>query len=383
MTTDIQELAYQVHHALLQPDNTKASDDIAAIAALIREKAPGVISDIDVLSVLRTLRNDTQGIGLLEQIIAQDGVTDILVNGTGEIWFERGYGLELSDLQFDHPSQIRQLATRLLTTAGSRLDDATSFADGHLHRPDGSSLRVHAILSPPAQDGTCISLRVLRHIDATIDSLGTKGTFNPATGECLKQLVAGRRSFVVVGGTGSGKTTLLSALLGHVNLQERIITIEDTAELKPKHPHVVGLVAKTANTEGKGQVTMSDLLRQALRMRPNRIVVGEIRGAEVIDLLAALNTGHEGCAGTVHANSLHEVPARFEALAALGGMKRDALSSQLAAAAPVVLAMKRTPEGSRVLHQIGVLKNNPVEVEILWDISSSTTPNIDWARNNT
>jgi hypothetical protein len=382
MSTNIQELALKVHHALLRNDHTATVDDVAEIATLIREQATGVISDIDVLSVLRTLRNDTYGIGLLEQVIADDSVTDILVNGTGDIWFDRGNGLELSSVRFEDTSQIRQLATRLLTTAGRRLDDATSYADGHILRPNGSSLRVHAILSPPAQDGTCLSLRVLRHIDATVDSLAARGTFSKATAHCLKQLVDNRRSFVVVGGTGSGKTTLLAALLGQVSCQERIITIEDTAELKPKHQHVVGLVAKTANTEGKGQITMSDLLKQALRMRPDRIVVGEIRGAEVIDLLAALNTGHEGCAGTVHANSLQEVPARFEALAALGGMKQDALTSQLAAAAPVVLAMKRTASGQRILHQMGILKNNPIEVHILWDIASGVEPDIDWGEDH-
>ncbi len=383
MKTNVQELAYQVHHALLQESGDTGIEDVEKLAALIRHTAQGVISDTDVLSVLRTLRHDTVGIGLLEQVIAHDGVTDILVNGSGDIWFDRGQGLELAQVRFDNPTQIRQLATRLLATAGRRLDDATCFADGHIPRPDGSSLRVHAIVSPPAQDGTCISLRVLRHIDASIAGLAEKHTFAPATAKCLEQLIEYRRSFVVVGGTGSGKTTLLSALLGHVDHDERIICIEDTAELKPHHPHVVGLVAKTANTEGKGQITMADLLKQALRMRPNRIVVGEIRGAEVIDLLAALNTGHDGCAGTVHANSLQEVPARFEALAALGGMKRDALMSQLAAAAPVVLAMKRTMTGNRILHQIGVLHNNPTEVKILWDLADEPAPTIDWNRRVT
>lgn len=383
MKTNVQELAYQVHHALLQESGDTGIEDVEKLAALIRHTAQGVISDTDVLSVLRTLRHDTVGIGLLEQVIAHDGVTDILVNGNGDIWFDRGQGLELAQVRFDNPTQIRQLATRLLATAGRRLDDATCFADGHIPRPDGSSLRVHAIVSPPAQDGTCISLRVLRHIDASIAGLAEKHTFAPATAKCLEQLIEYRRSFVVVGGTGSGKTTLLSALLGHVDHDERIICIEDTAELKPHHPHVVGLVAKTANTEGKGQITMADLLKQALRMRPNRIVVGEIRGAEVIDLLAALNTGHDGCAGTVHANSLQEVPARFEALAALGGMKRDALMSQLAAAAPVVLAMKRTMTGNRILHQIGVLHNNPTEVKILWDLADEPAPTIDWNRRVT
>ena len=178
-------------------------------------------------------------------------------------------------------------------------------------------------------------------------------------------MVDKRISFLVIGGTGSGKTTLLSALLGTVSERERILVIEDTAELSPHHPHCVSVVSRRANAEGSGEVTMSQLLRQALRMRPDRIVVGEIRGREVVDLLAALNTGHDGGAGTLHANSLFEVPARMEALAALGGLDRAALHSQLAAAVHMVLAMERTPQGRRLAH-IGVLEGIPVTPRIIW-----------------
>lgn len=156
-------------------------------------------------------------------------------------------------------------------------------------------------------------------------------------------------------------------MLAEVDATERIVVIEDTLELTPSHPHVLNLTSRGANAEGAGEITLSDLLRQSLRMRPDRIVVGEIRGAEVVDLLAALNTGHDGGAGTLHANSIHEVPARMEALAALGGLDRPSLHSQLAAAVEVILVVKRRPDGSRVLHQLGVLEGNPVRAKVLWD----------------
>lgn len=336
------------------------------LAAVVREEA-GVISDVDVLAVLRRLRHDSTGVGLLEPIVATEGVTDVLVNGPNEVWFDRGHGLERSSLYFSSPAELRQLATRLALASGGRLDDAQPYADGRLLRPDGSQLRIHAVLSPPAEQGTCLSLRVLRQSHLSLLSLVRGGTMSPQTARFLQDIVAARRAFLIIGGTGSGKTTLLAALLAEVPERERIICIEDTTELHPPHPHVINLSARHANVDNRGAISMSDLLRQALRMRPDRIVVGEIRGAEVVDLLAALNTGHEGGAGTVHANSLKEVPARMEALAALGGLDRAALHSQLGAAVDVLIHVRRGADGKRQVHEIGLLHGNPVEVELLWD----------------
>lgn len=336
------------------------------LAAVVREEA-GVISDVDVLAVLRRLRHDSTGVGLLEPIVATEGVTDVLVNGPNEVWFDRGHGLERSSLYFSSPAELRQLATRLALASGGRLDDAQPYADGRLLRPDGSQLRIHAVLSPPAEQGTCLSLRVLRQSHLSLLSLVQGGSMSPQTARFLQDIVAARRAFLIIGGTGSGKTTLLAALLAEVPERERIICIEDTTELHPPHPHVINLSARHVNVDNRGAINMSDLLRQALRMRPDRIVVGEIRGAEVVDLLAALNTGHEGGAGTVHANSLKEVPARMEALAALGGLDRAALHSQLGAAVDVLIHVRRGADGKRQVHEIGLLHGNPVEVELLWD----------------
>lgn len=343
------------------------------LAAVVREEA-GVISDVDVLAVLRRLRHDSTGVGLLEPIVATEGVTDVLVNGPNQVWFDRGQGLERSSLYFSSPAELRQLATRLALASGGRLDDAQPYADGRLLRPDGSQLRIHAVLSPPAEQGTCLSLRVLRQSHLSLVSLIQGGTMSAQIARFLQDIVAARRAFLIIGGTGSGKTTLLAALLAEVPEQERIICIEDTTELHPPHPHVINLSARHANVDNRGAISMSDLLRQALRMRPDRIVVGEIRGAEVVDLLAALNTGHEGGAGTVHANSLKEVPARMEALAALGGLDRAALHSQLGAAVDVLIHVRRGTDGKRQVHEIGLLHGNPVEVELLWDSEQGEYP---------
>lgn len=339
----------------------------AELVKVVREQA-GVISDEEVIAVLRRLRSDSVGVGPLEALLVLPGVTDVLVNGPDSVWIDRGVGLERMGLSLGSEEAVRRLATRLALQCGRRLDDAQPFADGRLTRDDGSIIRVHAILAPLSESGTCISLRVLRQAKLSLDDLVSGETMTEQMAGVLRQLVGERRAFLVVGGTGSGKTTLLSAMLAEVPHDQRIVCIEDTAELHPGHPGIINLVSRSANVEGAGEVTMSDLLKQALRMRPDRIVVGEIRGPEVIDLLAAMNTGHDGGAGTIHANSILEVPARMEALAARGGLDRAALHSQLSAAVDVVLVMKHTPQG-RKLAQLGVLSGNPVYARVVWERS--------------
>ncbi|MGO2652240.1 TadA family conjugal transfer-associated ATPase [Corynebacterium casei] len=344
----------------------------AALARRIREEA-GVISDVEVLEILRQLRNDTSGLGLLEQVLARPGITDVVVNGPNDVFVDQGNGLQRVAISFKSDAEVRRLATRLAISCGQRLDDAQPFADGRINRDDGTSLRIHALLAPPSDSGTCLSIRVLRQSNTTLNDLVDNQTVTSESAELLRGMIAARTSFLVIGGTGSGKTTLLSALLSEVPDSERLVVIEDTAELRPNHPHSVTLVSRRANAEGTGEITMAQLLRQSLRMRPDRIVVGEIRGAEVVDLLAALNTGHDGGAGTLHANSLNEVPARMEALAALGGLDRTGLHSQLAAAVDVVLTMSREPEGRR-LREIGILTGNPVTTEVIWSAESGEHP---------
>jgi pilus assembly protein CpaF len=317
----------------------------------VRAEAGGVASDIDVLAALRVLRQEFVGAGPLDELLRDPRTTDVLVTGPTAVWVDRGSGLERTGIRFPDDAAVRRLAQRLALAAGRRLDDASPFVDGWLA---DVGVRLHAVLAPVAVDGTCLSLRVLRpasHDLATLRSLGTLD----ATGEAVvRAVLAARLAFVVSGGTGSGKTTILGALLSAVDPVERLVVVEDAEELRPRHPHVVRMVSRPANIEGAGGVSVRDLVRQALRMRPDRLVVGEVRGAEVCDLLAALNTGHDGGAGTVHANSAREIPARMEALAASGGLGRDALHSQLAAAIQVVLHMRRLGTGSRVLDVVGV-----------------------------
>jgi pilus assembly protein CpaF len=324
----------------------------AVVAAAVRAEAGGVVSDVEVLSALRLLQQEFTGAGPLEPLLRDTRTTDVLVTSPDAVWVDRGDGLVRTDVRFADEASVRRLAQRLALGAGRRLDDASPYVDALL---PGSGVRLHAVLAPIAADGTCLSLRTLRPAVHDLATLRRLGAVDDTGWALLRAIVAARLAFLIAGGTASGKTTLLSALIGCVPAHERVVCVEDAEELRPAHPHVVRLVARPPNIEGAGEVVLRDLVRQALRMRPDRLIVGEVRGAEVCDLLAALNTGHEGGAGTVHANSTREVPARLEALAALGGMSPATLHSQLAAAVQVVLHVVRTGSGVRRLGAVAVL----------------------------
>ncbi|HEX5144589.1 MAG TPA: TadA family conjugal transfer-associated ATPase [Mycobacterium sp.] len=327
------------------------------VAQAIRAESGGVLGDTDVLANLRVLQTELTGLGALEPLLSVGGLTDILVTAPDGVWVDDGTALHRSAVRFADEAAVRRLAQRLALSAGRRLDDAQPWVDALLTDVGAGRhmVRLHAILPPVAVAGTCISLRVLRPATQDLGALIAGGAIDPDAAVLLRGIVDARLSFLVSGGTGTGKTTLLSALLGAVPGSERIICVEDAAELAPPHPHLVTLAARSANVEGAGEVTVRQLVRQALRMRPDRIVVGEVRGAEVVDLLAALNTGHDGGAGTVHANSTAEVPARLEALGALGGLDRAALHAQLTAAVHVLLHVGRDRIGRRRLCEIAVL----------------------------
>lgn len=295
----------------------------SVVAAAIRAESGGMLGDTEVLANLRVLQTELTGAGILEPLLCADGTTDVLVTAPDAVWVDDGNGLRRSEVRFADEAAVRRLAQRLALAAGRRLDDAQPWVDGHLGGigTGGLTVRLHAVLPPVAAAGTCLSLRVLRPTTVDLAALIASGAIAEQAAELVGEILAARLAFLVCGGTGAGKTTLLAAMLGAVAGLERIVCVEDAAELAPRHPHLVKLVARCANVEGAGEVTLRQLVRQALRMRPDRIVVGEVRGAEVVDLLAALNTGHEGGAGTVHANSPGEVPARLEALGALGDRK--------------------------------------------------------------
>lgn len=331
----------------------RAEPTPARVAEALREHGK-VLGDAEVLGAAAQLRTELVGAGPLEPLLADPEVTDVLVSAPDRVWVDRGGGLELSRVRFADAAAVRRLAQRLAAVAGRRLDDARPWVDARL--PDGT--RLHAVLPPVAVGSTCLSLRVVRPRAFTLTELVAAGTVPPGGDRVLRALIEARLSFLVSGGTGTGKTTLLSALLGLVGPGERVVLAEDSSELRPDHPHVVRLEARQANQEGVGRVSLDDLVRQALRMRPDRLVVGEVRGAEVLDLLAALNTGHEGGCCTIHANAAADVPARLEALGTAAGLDRAALHSQLAAALSVVVHLVRDRAGRRRIDEIRVLERD-------------------------
>ncbi len=313
-------------------------------------KAEGmVLPETAIVEVVASLRTEISGLGVLESLVRKPGTTDVLVNGHEQVWTDAGHGLELTGLRFSDEAAVRRFAQRLAGDAGRRLDDSMPFVDARL--PNG--IRLHAIIPPLSPQGTCLSLRIPRRQAFTMGELVDTGMVSKNALPLLSQVVERRVAFLISGGTGSGKTTLLNSLLSAVDANERIVVVEDSAELQPDHPHVIRLESRPANTEGSGAITMRDLVRQALRMRPDRVVVGEVRGGEVVDLLAALNTGHEGGCGTVHANSAQDVPARLESLALPAGLNRSGLHAQvgagLHAVIHVVRRQRRTVSGISVL----------------------------------
>lgn len=316
----------------------------STVAAALRAEG-GILGDTELLHLTQRLSADLAGAGPLQGLMATAGVTDILVNGPEEVWVDDG-ALRRAQARFGSEEELRRLAQRLAARAGRRLDAAVPYVDAHL--PGG--VRLHAVLPPVSPSGTRMSLRLPPERSFTPAGLMARGTLTPRGAGLLRTLVGSRAAFLVTGGTGAGKTTLLSSLLSLVDPGERIVLAEDSPELRPDHPHVVRLQTRPANIEGSGEIGLDTLVRQALRMRPDRLVVGEARGAEVVSLMSALNTGHHG-AGTLHANSARDVPARVEALACSAGLSRAAAHSQLAATRAVVVHLAR----GRRLAEVGVL----------------------------
>ncbi|HYO84995.1 MAG TPA: TadA family conjugal transfer-associated ATPase [Dermatophilaceae bacterium] len=329
-----------------------------------RDPSPATVSDVVAQEAVRLgrvgvraaqlrLAENVLGAGSVQHLLDDPTVTDVLVNGCRGVWVDRGRGLERAGKGPVDPPTARRLAVRLAALAGRRLDDAAPYVDGLL--PGG--VRLHAVLPPLVDDAAHISLRVPRRIVPTLDELVGWGSIPETWREVFTALVASRTSFLITGGAGTGKTTLLAALLGSVEPGHRIVIVEDVRELVVDHPHVVRLQSRPANVEERGAVGLVTLVRQSLRMRPDRLVVGEVRGAEVRELLAALNTGHEGGCGTLHANGTADVVARVEALGALAGLSPEATRTQLVSAVRVVVHLRRRA-GLRLVEAIGVLSRS-------------------------
>lgn len=331
-------------------DGGSAATPATVLRVLSAEPDQAPLGDATLRRVADGLYAELAGAGPLSDLLADSAVTDVVVNGPGEVWVDRGDGMIRVDLTFSDVEAVRRLAQRLAAACSRRLDDASPYVDAHL--PDGT--RLHAVLPPIAVGGPYLSLRTFRRRAFGLDELVRSGCVAAPAADLLAAVVAGRLTYLVSGGTGTGKTTLLGTLLGLVPAYERIVVVEDAVELRPAHPHVVSLQARTSNVERSGEVTMRELVRQALRMRPDRLVVGECRGGEVVEMLAALNTGHEGGAATLHANTAADVPARLEALGLLGGLSRPALHAQVAAGLQLVVHLRRG-RGHRVLEEVCLL----------------------------
>ncbi|MFD5866179.1 TadA family conjugal transfer-associated ATPase [Agromyces sp. NPDC127015] len=301
---------------------------------------PGGSTDADPI--------DLSELGPLEPFAADGPVTDLFLNGAAGLWVDRGGGADREPAWAADEAEVRALAVRLIARGGRHVDEATPAVDVRL----GRGIRVHVVLPPVSTAGTLVSVRIPRAAGRSLDDLAAGGMLDEAQRARLATAVARRENLLITGAGGTGKTTLLAALLSEAPERERIVVIEDVAELQLAHPHAVALEARQPNLEGTGRIGLDSLLREALRMRPDRLVVGECRGAELRELLAALNTGHDGGAGTLHANSLVDVPARLEALGATAGLTAEAVARQTASAFDLVLHLERI-DGRRRLAQVG------------------------------
>jgi pilus assembly protein CpaF len=311
--------------------------------------------------LIKEIENEILGLGPLEGLLADPGISDILVNGPGQIYVERRGKLELSNARFDSERHLMTIIDRVVSRVGRRIDESSPMVDARLQ--DGS--RVNAIIPPLSLNGPVMSIRRFPSERLTIDRLIELGELTGTAARVLKTVVRGRLNILISGGTGTGKTTLLNVLSGFIPPDERVVTIEDSAELQLQQPHVVRLETRPPNIEGRGEVTQRDLVRNALRMRPDRILVGEVRGAEALDMLQAMNTGHDGSLTTIHANSARDGLTRIESMVAMAGVNLPARSvrAQIASALDLVIQLERQEDGRRRI--VSVQEIDGIEGEVI------------------
>ncbi|MBC7230716.1 MAG: CpaF family protein [Actinobacteria bacterium] len=328
-----------------------------AVLRAAREAAweEGLILDpAEMQAMLGRLIDDILGLGPLESLMRDEAVTEVMVNGPRCVYIEKEGRIYPSDVVLEGEQEIYRIIDRIIGPLGLHVDEASPYVDARL--PDGS--RVNVVLPPLSLLGPVLTIRKFRRCPYTVEELTAAGTLTPAQAEFLSRAVAERKNLVISGGAGTGKTTLLNALSSCIGREERIITLEDAAELRLQQPHVIPLETRPPNLEGKGEVTLRDLLRNALRMRPDRIIIGEVRGAEALDLLQALNTGHRGSLTTVHANSPLDALSRLEtmALTAGVGLPSHAVREQILQAVDVMVHMERTAGGERRVAEVACME---------------------------
>ncbi len=367
-----EELASELRGRLVERRRTEAAAGRQASGSLGDAVSELVDADAAVLSDRRReelrdlILRDTVGLGPLEELLGDPAVEEVMVNGPDEVYVEREGRIERTTIRYPSEQALRDAIERILTPLGRRVDELSPMADARL----GDGSRVHVVIPPLSVDGPALSIRRFAAERPGPDELVEWGTLTEALRELLADAVRARRSILISGGTGSGKTTLLNALSRYVADDERVITIEDAAELRLQQSHVVRLESRPPGVEGTGEVTIRDLLRNALRMRPDRIVIGEVRGPEALDLLTALNTGHDGALSTVHANSPADALRRLETLALMAGvgLPHDAIREQVARGIELVVHLERGSDGSRRVNEAAevVAAAGGVGVRELW-----------------
>ena len=345
----IDETHKEVAAMLAKIDNVSSSDVETLINDYISENHPE-IGRMDKAYIVKSVQNEITGLGPLEDLISDSTVSEIMVNGPNQVYVERKGKLVLSDVKFQDEEHVRRIIDRIVTPLGRRIDDSNPMVDARLK--DGS--RVNAIIPPLALCGSTITIRKFSDTPLTIENLMGFGSLSPEMAGFLEAGVRGKLNILVSGGTGSGKTTLLNVLSAFIPHDERIVTIEDAAELKLMQDHVVSLESRPANLEGTGAITIRDLVKNALRMRPDRIGVGEVRGGETLDMLQAMNTGHDGSLTTAHANSARDALARIETMVMMSGMELPvtAIRQQCAGALDLIVQQARLRDGSRKITSI-------------------------------
>ena len=327
----------------LPPERLRA--ELKSIAERLLDESHAAVSEADRHSIVEALQNEMLGLGPIEPLLADPGISDILVNGAACVYVERQGRLERTPVRFDDDQHLLRVIDKIVSRIGRRIDESSPMVDARL--PDGS--RVNAIVPPLALDGPVLSIRRFAVVPYGMDDLIRFGTLTQSMADLLSGLVRGKANLLISGGTGSGKTTLLNVLSHAIPEHERVITIEDAAELQLQQPHVVRLETRPPNIEGRGEITQRALVRNSLRMRPDRIIVGEVRGAEVLDMLQAMNTGHEGSMTTIHANSPRDALTRLEHMLGMAGLQAAprTMRQQIGSALTVVLQISRLPDGRR------------------------------------
>jgi pilus assembly protein CpaF len=352
--TRLYEVKRRVHHSLLErldlsqleelDEKVRATEIRQAISVLLEEeKEP--LNMRERARLAREMEFEILGLGPLEPLLMDPGISDILVNRYNQVYIEKKGRLELADVRFQDNAHLLKIINKIVSNVGRRIDESVPMVDARL--PDGS--RVNAIISPLALDGPMLSIRRFSVQRPSLEDLVEKGSLTAEIGEVIKAIAVGRLNVLISGGTGAGKTTMLNILSGYIPATERIITIEDSAELQLQQEHVCRLETRPPNIEGKGEVTQRELVRNCLRMRPDRVIVGEVRGAEVIDMLQAMNTGHEGSMTTVHANSARDALLRLETMISLSGItiQEKAMRQMISSSLDIVIQLVRHSDGVR------------------------------------